>query len=233
MSFAPLFPILVNGLEHHLSGLAQPAMGPFFEVGQNDASLLGAEVDVGSFESHGVEQGLFGALLGQFGQLDAGASSTLGTAIGLPMLTFFMLHLGWRRMFAVMGLFGLAVALVIHWLYRDPGQTSSLTPAERQYLADDHPERPRVSWRAWKSLFRFRTVWGMIGGFCGANYCIWIYTAWLPQYLEIQFHVTVANSGWIGSIPFLCGAAGSIITGRPATGSFGAVSRPSPAARFR
>jgi sugar phosphate permease len=141
-------------------------------------------------------------------------SSTLGTAIGLPMLTFFMLHLGWRRMFAVMGLFGLAVALVIHWLYRDPGQTSSLTPAERQYLADDHPERPRVSWRAWKSLFRFRTVWGMIGGFCGANYCIWIYTAWLPQYLEIQFHVTVANSGWIGSIPFLCGAAGSIITGR-------------------
>ena len=141
-------------------------------------------------------------------------SSTLGTAIGLPMLTFFMLHLGWRWMFAVMGLFGLAVALIIHWLYRDPGQTSFLTPAERLYLADDHPERPRVTWQAWKSLFRFRTVWGMIGGYCGANYCIWIYTAWLPQYLEIQFHVTVAKSGWIGSIPFLCGAAGSIITGR-------------------
>jgi MFS family permease len=54
----------------------------------------------------------------------------------------------------------------------------------------------------------------MIFGFSATNYCIWIFTAWLPQYLEIQFHVTVARTGWIGSIPFLCGAAGSIITGR-------------------
>jgi sugar phosphate permease len=141
-------------------------------------------------------------------------SSTLGTAVGLPVLTFVMLHLGWRWMFAVMGLVGLAVALVIHRLHRDPGQTSPLTPAERQYLADDPSQTPRITWRIWKNLFRFRTVWGMIGGFSGTNYCIWIYTAWLPQYLEIQFHVTVAKTGWIGSIPFLCGAAGSIVTGR-------------------
>ncbi len=141
-------------------------------------------------------------------------SSTLGTAIALPLLTFFMLSLGWRWMFAIMGLAGLAVAVVIYWLHRDPGQKPSLTGAERQYLAHEETAAPRVTWRAWRGLFRFPTVWGMIAGYSGANYCIWIYTAWLPQYLEIQFHVTVAKTGWIGSIPFLCGAAGSIITGR-------------------
>jgi sugar phosphate permease len=145
-------------------------------------------------------------------------SSTLGTAIGLPLLTFLMLHLGWRWMFAVMGFFGLAIAGVIFWLHRDPGQIPRLTPDERRYLTGDLPESSRVTWRAWRRLFRSRTIWGMIGGYCGANYCIWIYTAWLPQYLEIQYHVTVARTGWIGSIPFLCGAAGSILTGRVCDG---------------
>jgi sugar phosphate permease len=141
-------------------------------------------------------------------------SSTLGTAISLPVLTFLMLSLGWRWMFAIMGLLGLVVALIIFRVHRNPGQVALLTPAERHYLDDGQPNRPRVTWKIWKSLFRFRTIWGMIFGFSATNYCIWIFTAWLPQYLEIQFHVTVARTGWIGSIPFLCGAAGSIITGR-------------------
>jgi sugar phosphate permease len=140
-------------------------------------------------------------------------SSTLGTATALPLLTFLMLHLGWRWMFAVMGMAGLAIALVLHLLHRDPRQVP-LTVAERRALAHEPDGAPRVTWKAWRALYRFRTLWGMIAGYAGANYCIWIYTAWLPQYLEIQYHVTVARTGWIGSIPFLCGAAGSIVTGR-------------------
>lgn len=140
-------------------------------------------------------------------------SSSLGSAIALPLLTFLMLHLGWRGMFATMGLAGLVVAMVIYWLHRDPGEVA-LTPAEREYLADGLPEASRVTWQDWKSLFCFRTTWGMIGGYFGAMYVLWIYTAWLPQYLEIQLHVSVAKTGWIASIPYLCGVVGSLLTGR-------------------
>ena len=38
-------------------------------------------------------------------------SSTLGTAISVPLLTFLMLHLGWRWMFGIMGALGVLVAL--------------------------------------------------------------------------------------------------------------------------
>jgi sugar phosphate permease len=45
-------------------------------------------------------------------------------------------------------------------------------------------------------------------------YVLWIYTSWLPQYLEIELHVTVARTGWIASVPYLFGVLGSLSTGR-------------------
>jgi sugar phosphate permease len=62
-------------------------------------------------------------------------SSTLGTAISAPLLTFLMLTFSWRWMFAIMGLAGLLVAAAFFILHRDPVQVS-LTPEEQQYLTD-------------------------------------------------------------------------------------------------
>jgi len=140
-------------------------------------------------------------------------SSSLGTAIAAPLLTFLMLRLGWRWMFIVMGLLGITVAGVIRWVHRDPRQVP-LTREERAYLTDDAPEPPRVTWGEWRRLFHHGTIWGMIGGYMGAMYVLWIYNTWLPQYLELQLHLTVSKTGWIASVPFLFGVVGSLVTGR-------------------
>jgi sugar phosphate permease len=140
-------------------------------------------------------------------------SSSLGTAVAAPLLTFLMLRLGWRWMFIVMGAVGILVAAIIRWLHRDPRQVD-LTPAERQYLAEDQPEAPRVTWRMWRSLFRYRTTWGMICGYMGSMYVLWIYNTWLPTYLEAELHLSIAKTGWIASVPFLFGVVGSLLTGR-------------------
>jgi MFS family permease len=68
--------------------------------------------------------------------------------------------------------------------------------------------------RDWQRLFRFRTTWGMIFGFCGTIYVLWIYSAWLPGYLEMDRHISIAWTGWITAIPFLFGVVGSILGGR-------------------
>jgi len=47
-------------------------------------------------------------------------SSSLGTAIAAPLLTYLMIHLGWRWMFVTMGLAGLVVALAAYGLHRTP-----------------------------------------------------------------------------------------------------------------
>jgi len=48
----------------------------------------------------------------------------------------------------------------------------------------------------------------------GIVYMNWLYFAWLPQYLEIQWHLSIARTGWVAAIPFTCGVVGSVFVGR-------------------
>lgn len=142
-------------------------------------------------------------------------SSTLGTAISAPLVTFLMLSFGWRWMFVFMGIVGLLAALAFFVLHRDPAQVR-LTNAEKEYLAEgdtSEPARP-VTLQQWRRLFAFRTTWGMICGYFGTIYVTWIYTAWLPGYLEMERHISIAKTGWVAAVPFLFGVFGSILGGR-------------------
>src|ERR1700744_1703236 len=51
-------------------------------------------------------------------------ASSLGTAIAVPLLTWLMLSFGWRAMFVVMGVAGLAMAGVWLLQYRNPGEVA-------------------------------------------------------------------------------------------------------------
>jgi sugar phosphate permease len=141
------------------------------------------------------------------------SSSSLGTAIAAPLLTILMIHLGWRWMFIVTGLAGLVIAFAVYGLHRDPKQLR-LSAAELEYLSGSERERQPISLRDWRRLFGFRTTWGMLCGFFGITYMSWLYFAWLPQYLEIQWHLSIARTGWVAAIPFTCGVVGSLIGGR-------------------
>jgi MFS family permease len=54
----------------------------------------------------------------------------------------------------------------------------------------------------------------MLSGFFGMSYLSWLYFAWLPQYLEIQWHLSIAKTGWLAAVPFTCGVVGSLTGGR-------------------
>lgn len=62
-------------------------------------------------------------------------ASTLGTGLAAPVLTALMLAFGWRWMFAIMGVLGLAAAVVWYLIYRDPAEVS-LTPDENRYRSE-------------------------------------------------------------------------------------------------
>jgi MFS family permease len=66
---------------------------------------------------------------------------------------------------------------------------------------------------AWRALLRQRAVWGMMLGWGGINYTVWLYLAWLPAYLQDQRHLSLATSGWVAALPFLAGAVGMLSSG--------------------
>ena len=141
-------------------------------------------------------------------------ASSLGTAIAVPLLTFLMLSFGWRVMFMIMGVAGLAMATIWYFALRNPTDVA-LSAEENVYRTQGDPpgQRTQVTLREWKQLFRFRTTWGMILGYFGCIYLTWIYTAWLPGYLEIERHMSVKFTGFAAAVPFAWGVVGGLLGG--------------------
>jgi sugar phosphate permease len=141
-------------------------------------------------------------------------ASSLGTAIAVPLLTFLMLSFGWRAMFMIMGVAGLLMAAIWYFAYRNPTDVV-LTAEETFYRTQGDPpgHRTKVTLKEWKQLFRFRTTWGMILGYFGCIYLTWIYTAWLPGYLEIERHMSVKFTGFAAAVPFVWGVVGGLLGG--------------------
>lgn len=140
------------------------------------------------------------------------AGGSIGPAIAPPLLTGLMLGFGWRTMFVAMGIAGLLGALVWFKLYRDPAKME-LNPQDVAYLADNRANQAPVEFRNWGRLFRHRSVWGLtLGAFC-SGYAIWMYQTWLPAYLEMQQHISIAKTGFLAMIPLIFSVLGALAGG--------------------
>lgn len=140
-------------------------------------------------------------------------ASMLGSALAPFLLTWLMLAFGWRWMFAIMGLAGLAVAAIWYAVYRDPA-AAGLSEEERASIArgaNPAVEGPYLV--HWARLFRLPTTWGMVIGMMGLSYLNYIYITWLPAYLEMERHLTIQQTGFAATIPFLFGMLGSLAGG--------------------
>ncbi|MCG5078454.1 MFS transporter [Paraburkholderia tagetis] len=142
-------------------------------------------------------------------------SSTIAPAIAPPLLTVIMLVFGWRTMFVVMGLLGIAVSIGWYLVYRDRRKVP-LEHEEVAFLGAGEPEQRaerRMTMREWRNLFTKTTTWGMIFGNMGVIYMVWLYLTWLPAYLEHERHISIANTGWLVAIPYLFGTLGMLSSG--------------------
>jgi len=142
------------------------------------------------------------------------SASSLGNFIAVPLLTFLMIGLNWRWMFVIVGAAGVVLAAVWWSIHRDPSEVQ-LTPDELQYLTegDENASSRPPSFAEWRQLFVHRTTWGMIAGFFGNMYTLWLYTGWLPYYLEHERHMSVAKVGVVAAIPYFFGCVGAVTGG--------------------
>src|SRR5580692_4377368 len=140
------------------------------------------------------------------------SGGSIGPAIAPPLLTALMLAFGWRTMFVTMGVVGVFGALVWFKLYRDPAKTE-LEPQDVAYLAANRAAEGPVAARSWGRLFRFQSMWGlMLGAFC-TGYAVWMYQTWLPAYLEMQQHISIAKTGFLASVPLISAFFGALAGG--------------------
>jgi ACS family D-galactonate transporter-like MFS transporter len=133
------------------------------------------------------------------------SAAKLGSAIGVPLIGFILLRIGWRLSFAATGAISFLYFLLFVAMYHDPHQIGGesqpdVTPAHRI----------RVS--IWK-LIRQRQVIGLAVGFGSYNYVFYLLVTWLPVYLSRTLHIDQAHSFAYTGVPWFVAAASDLLIG--------------------
>jgi MFS family permease len=135
--------------------------------------------------------------------------SQIANAIAPPLLTFLLLTMSWRGMFVIVGIFGFVVVAVWLKVYRDPTLEEEIAIKGLELeAAAVTSEKPA----SWGSLLKLPNTWFMMIGAFGIFYTVWVYLTWLPSYLQTSRGFSLTQTGWIASLPFLCGIVG-VLTG--------------------
>ncbi|WP_199272388.1 MFS transporter [Paraburkholderia acidisoli] len=144
------------------------------------------------------------------------SSSYLGTGVAAPFLTVLMLNFGWHNMFIIMGVLGLVMAAIWAAFYRSPADVA-LTAEEHAYRqAGDEikaASRQSLTAKQWGSLLKDRTTLGLVLGYFGITYVSWLFQSWLPGYLQMERHMSIAKVGWTAAIPYTCAVLGALSAG--------------------
>jgi sugar phosphate permease len=137
------------------------------------------------------------------------SGSRVGSALSIPVVALIISALGWKAAFVLTGLLG--AVWIAGWfvIYRNPSQ-EDLDGAHDVTRAAQTSGQQKVTWA---SLFRHRTLWGMMLGFFCLNFVIYFFITWFPSYLVQTRGFSLKSLGTLGMIPALIAIPGGWLGG--------------------
>ena len=140
----------------------------------------------------------------------------LALAVGAPVVTQLIIHLGWRGMFIVLMALG-TLWLPLWWfLFRDvPEDSPHVDKAELAHIRDGGARRndagalqARRSHGAglWKFLLSNPTLLANDWAFFVFGYYLFFFMTWLPSYFEQVYHLQLKQVGLFNVLPWLAAA---------------------------
>lgn len=142
------------------------------------------------------------------------SGSRVGAVVALPLVTWIIAVSNWQSSFVVTGIIGIVWAVFWVFMYRDPEGHSGVFPRRLRELQAARSAGYNKSVHVpWASLFRYRTVWGMMLGFFCLNFVIYFFITWFPSYLVQARGFSLAKLGTLGMLPGLISIPGGWLGG--------------------
>ena len=141
----------------------------------------------------------------------------LGAAIASPLVAWLMESYGWQAALVISSVPSLV--LVVFWFgfARDrPEIHPSVSESERAELADNPPYDPGAPLTA-RRVFRVLAdpqILRITASYFIMNYVFYLVLFWSFLYLVQERHLTVLESGWLASLPFVVAGAAAAAGGR-------------------
>jgi ACS family glucarate transporter-like MFS transporter len=142
-----------------------------------------------------------------------------GAGISSPLVTFIMLHGGWRLSFWLNGLLGLIIGAVWFWLARDnPEEHPWVSVGEIEVIRSGLPDS---SDRAkgilpWGRILASKDFLLVTYSYFCYGYVSWIFFAWFFIYLSTVRGLNLRESSYFATLPFIamatCSPAGGVLS---------------------
>jgi len=118
----------------------------------------------------------------------------LGAVIAPVLVVYIAGHFGWRGVFAVTPLFGLAFVALWLWLYRKPEEHKWLTEEERTLILTERKQDAdpveKLDWRArWGGILSNPAVWALMFARLLTDPVWYFLNFWLPKYMNTERHL--------------------------------------------
>jgi ACS family D-galactonate transporter-like MFS transporter len=124
-----------------------------------------------------------------------------GTIIAMMTCPILIGAFGWRMSFVITGALGFVWAVFWWRMYKKPADHKGTSQEEREYIAAGQATNEPVKKVSWGSLFKYRTVWGMMLGFFCLNFVMYFFITWFPTYLVEARGFKAVKIGGVAAIP--------------------------------
>jgi MFS transporter, ACS family, D-galactonate transporter len=186
--------------------------------------LLATRIGVGVFEApcFPANSRVLATWFPQRERARANAVYSFGQYVGLGFLSvplfWITQRFGWRGLFIVVGLFGMAFGVVWWLLYRNPTESSTVNQAELDYIeagggGEYKGEPVRFKWSHIRLLLGKRQIVGASIGQFGGNSTQVFFVTWFPTYLVTARGMTFIQAGFMTSLPYIGASIGVILGG--------------------
>jgi ACS family glucarate transporter-like MFS transporter len=147
-----------------------------------------------------------------------------GTAVAPILVTYLMLHYGWRWSFFVSTVLGLLVGAVWYLVARDiPEQHPLVSPAELSYIQQNRTTRSATDSATvlsstapkspWIQIVSNRSVLAVTASYFCFGYVAWIFFSWFYIYLAKVRGLDLKTSAFYSTVPPIAIVIGSLCGG--------------------
>jgi len=141
------------------------------------------------------------------------AASRFGGALAPLLLVPIEARYGWRAVFVILGIIGLAWAIGWRLWFRDrPADQPGITPEEVAEIGDGSGDAGHGG-TPWGALLKLPQLWLIALAYAFYAFGSWFFFSWFPTWMVKGAGFTVLQMGLYGSIPFFLGMAGNLAGG--------------------
>lgn len=141
----------------------------------------------------------------------------IGAGVTPPLISYVMLHFGWRSSFLMSALIGLAAGAVWYLAARDTPESHSAVSSSELALIQSGISKSGASQDSgllsWSTIFSSPIVWILSLAYFCFGYVAWVFFSWFYLYLAKVRGLDLKSSALYATLPFLAMAICSPLGG--------------------